>query len=71
MVKLLYYAREVDTILLVDMVSVSDNQANRNETTAQAIKQLLDYCVTHLDDTIHNKESDIVLCVHSCGSYLS
>ena len=42
LVTLLYYAREVDTIILVDLVSVSDNQANRNETTAQAIKQLLD-----------------------------
>ena len=42
LVTLLYYAREVDTIILVDLVSVSDNQANRNKTTAQAIKQLLD-----------------------------
>ena len=32
--------------------SISDNQYKSNETTSQAIKQLLDYCDTHPYTTI-------------------
>ena len=70
-VTLLYYARAVDPIILVALGSIAVNQAKRNETTAQAIKQLVYYCATHPDSTIRYKQLDMLLCVRSDGSYLS
>ena len=44
---LLYYSRVVDPTILVGLGAISVNQPNRNETTAQAIKTMLDYRATH------------------------
>ena len=55
---------------MVALVSISHIQSKINETTVQAIKQLLDYCATHLDATIIYKQSYMVLRVHSYGYYL-
>ena len=49
---------------------IDDNQDNINETTYQAIKQLLYYCTTRTYATISYKESYMVICVHRDGSYL-
>ena len=45
-------ARAVNTTMLVALGSIVVNQSNRNEATAQSIKQLLDYCDTHPYSTI-------------------
>ena len=67
---LIYYTRAVESNTLVALVYIADNQYKSNKMTAQAIKQLLDYYATHLNTTICYKERDMVLCVHSDGSYL-
>ena len=61
----LYYARSVDPKVLVALGSISTNQYNINETTAQAIKQLLYYCIQHPDATIIYKQRHMALNVNS------
>ena len=63
----LYYSKAVDSTILVDLGSIDANKSNRNETTAQAIKKLLDYCATHPYSKIRYKQSNVVLCVTSDG----
>ena len=50
--KLLYYTRVVESTILEALGYIDANQDNIKETTAQDIKQLLDYCATHPDSTI-------------------
>ena len=68
MVTLLYYARVVDPTVMVALGSISSNQDNINETTAQSIKQLLYYCDTHKDATICYKKNRMVIRIHSDSS---
>jgi hypothetical protein len=49
---LLYYARAVDPTMLVALRTISAQQANGTEATANAIIQLLNYCATHPVSTI-------------------
>ena len=56
---------------MVDLGSISANQAKINETTVQDIKELLDYCATHPNTTIRYKQSNMVIFVQSDGSYIS
>ena len=51
-ITLLYYARSVVHIMLVALGSIAANQAKRNKTTSQAIKQLFHYCDSHTNSTI-------------------
>ena len=53
--------------MLSELGSIAENKANSNETTVQSIKQLLNYCATHLDATKIYNQNEIVLCVHSDG----
>ena len=69
--KFLYYSRAVYPPMLVDLRSISDNQANINDTTAEAIKQVLYECATHPDATIIYNQSNMVIHIHSYGSHLS
>ena len=57
--------------MLVALGSIYVNKYNSNKKTAQAIKQILYYCSTHPDVTIRYKEGNLVLRIHSYGSYLS
>ena len=68
---LIYYARAVEPTMMSELGYIYENQANSNETTAQATKQLLDYCVTHPDATRRCNQNDMVIRVHSDGFYLS
>ena len=70
-VMLLYYSRALYPTMLVALGSISENQTTINETTSQAIKQLLDYCATHTDATIIYKLSNMMFRIHSSGLYLS
>ena len=68
---LLYYARAVDSTMLVALGTLASAQAKGTEATAQAITQLLNYCATHPDAVVQYKASDMQLHVHSDASYLS
>jgi hypothetical protein len=68
---LLYYARAVDPTTLVALETISMQQSNGTEATANAIVQLLNYCATHPISTIRYQASDMILRIHSNASYLS
>jgi len=68
---LLYYACTVDPTLLVALNTLALQQATATQATAKDIDQLLNYCATHPDATIHFHASDMVLWTHSDASYLT
>jgi hypothetical protein len=68
---LLYYARAVDSTMLVALSNLSSAQAHGTEATNNAAAQLLDYCATHPEASICYCASEMALQVHSDASYLS
>jgi hypothetical protein len=68
----LYYARVVDPTMLVALDFIATEQSNGKEAKAEAIvQQLLDYCATHPESTIHYRASGMILGIHIDASYLS
>ena len=65
----LYYARAVDSTMLVALGSIAS--ANKSEDTARAITHLLNYAATNPDATVRYIASDMCLKIHSDASYLS
>ena len=68
---LLYYARAIDSTMLVALDTLASAQAQGTDLTAQAVTQLLNYCATHPDVIIRYHASDMQLHAHSDASYLS
>jgi hypothetical protein len=68
---LLYYSLAVDPTMLVALGTIAATQTQATEKTAQAVVQLLNYAATHPDATIRYRASDMILYIHSDGSYLS
>ena len=67
----LYYARAVDSTMLVALGSLASAQTNGTEATTIAITQLLNYCATHPDAILRYHASGMILHIHSDASYLS
>jgi hypothetical protein len=67
----LYYARDVDTTVLMPRNDIATEQTKATEKTQAATNQLLDYLATHPDATIRYHASDMILHIHSDASYLS
>jgi hypothetical protein len=68
---LLYYARAIDPTMLIALSTLAYAQAQGTSSTADAMHQLLDYCITHPDAEFRFHSSDMVLQVSSDISYLS
>ena len=68
---LLYYARAVDSTMLVALGTLAATQAQGTEATMEAAVQLLNYAATHPNATIRYHASDMKLHVYSDASYLS
>eukprot|EP00804_Cyclotella_cryptica_P026302 CCRYP_007636-RA/>CCRYP_007636-RA protein AED:0.47 eAED:0.42 QI:0/0/0/1/1/1/2/0/610 len=68
---ILYYARCVDITILMTLSTIAHEQARAIQRTNLSVTQLLDYCATHPDATIHFRASDMVLNNHSDASYLN
>jgi hypothetical protein len=68
---LLYYARAVDSTMLVAIGTLATQQATPTEATMHAITHLLNYCATHPEATLRYTASDMILHVESDASYLS
>jgi hypothetical protein len=68
---LVYYARAVDSTMLVALSAIASAQANGTEQTVDKVVQLLNYAATHPDATVRYIASDMCLWVHSDASYLS
>ncbi|KAI2490331.1 hypothetical protein MHU86_24250 [Fragilaria crotonensis] len=67
----LYYARAVDSTMLVALGSLASAQTNGTAATTIAVTQLLNYCATHPDAVLRFHGSGMILHVHSDASYLS
>jgi hypothetical protein len=68
---LLYYARAIDSTMLVTLGSLATAQTKGTHSTALALIQLLNYCATHPDAVIRFHASGMILHIHSDASYLS
>jgi hypothetical protein len=67
----LYYARAIDSTMLVALGCLAAAQTKGTEATARAITQLLNYAATHPDASVRYQASDMYLHIHSDASYLS
>jgi hypothetical protein len=68
---LLYYARAIDSTMLVCLGTLAAAQTKGTAATTQACTQLLNYAATHPDAVIRYTASDMILKLHSDASYLS
>ena len=68
---LLYYARTIDSTLLMALSNIASAQSKGTEGTQKAARKLLDYCATHPEAKIRYKGSKMALHIHSNASYLS
>ena len=66
---LLYYARAVDSSLLVALSALASAQAKPTEQTRADLHRLLDYCATHPDAKVRFCKSDMLLKIHSDAGY--
>jgi hypothetical protein len=67
----LYYARAIDSTMLMALNSLASQQNKGTEHTAKQITQFLNYCATHPDATLVFYKSDMVLYFYSDASYCS
>lgn len=68
---LLYYARAVDSTILMTVNYIASQQSKATQATETKINQLLNYVATHPNASITYRKSDMKLVVHSDASYLS
>ena len=68
---LLFYARAVDSTMLVALGTLAAAQTKGTEATAKACTKLLNYAATHPNATLCYHASDMLLYIHSDASYLS
>ena len=68
---LLYYARAVDSMLLIALGTIAGERNKPTATTAKAITQILNYVTTHPLAVIKYEASPMQLHIHSDASYLS
>ena len=66
----LYYARVVDTTMLVALSAVSFDQAPPMEETMRKTKHFLNYVASHPDAILTFSASSMLLNLHSDASYL-
>jgi hypothetical protein len=68
---LLYYARAVDTPLIMPINVLASEQSKATHVTADKVIKLLSYCNTHPETKIRYHASDMILHIHSDASYHS
>jgi len=67
----IYYGIAIDNTILVTLNDIAAEQSKATSKTTQKIVQLLNYLATHPLAIIEYHASDMVLHIHSDGSYLS
>jgi hypothetical protein len=67
----LYYARAIDSTILMSLNAIANEQSCPTEMTKERVLQFLDYMATHPDAIVRFYKSDMILNVHSDASYLS
>ena len=67
----LYYARAVDSTMLVALSAIASEQAKPTTNTLAKVMHFLDYASSQDEAILTYRASDMVLAVHSDASYLS
>ena len=67
----LYYARAVDSTMLVALSAIAAEQSKPTKTTMDKVDQFLDYVASQDEAILTYRASDMVLAIHSDASYLS
>jgi hypothetical protein len=67
----LYYAMAIDCTMLVALGLITSTQANATKKTFDEVLWLLNYAASNPDAEIMYSASDMVIHIHSDGSYLS
>jgi hypothetical protein len=67
----LYYARAVDSTMLVALGTLAAAQTHATTNTTKCTNQFLDYASTHPNASVCYVPSEMILHVHSDASYLS
>ena len=67
----LFYARAVDSTMLVALSAIAAEQGAPTENTLAKVHQFLDYAATNPEAIVTYKKSNMVLAIHSDASYLS
>lgn len=67
----LFYARVVNSTMLVTLSSLAAEHATPTERTIQKYLQFLDYTATQDDAIVTYKASKMVLAIHGDASYIS
>ena len=68
---ILYYARAVDSTVLMSLSSIALEQTKATEKTHSRFLQLLDYLASNPDAKIWFHKSDMIMNIQSDASYLS
>ena len=68
---LLYYARAVDSTMLIALGTLAVAQSKGTKETMKAALHLLNYAYTHPDSAVRFYASNMILHIHSDASYLS
>ena len=68
---ILYYARAIDSTVLVALGTIGTQQSKPSTKTQKAIDHLLHYVATHPDATVRFYASNMILNLHSDASYIS
>ena len=67
----LFYARAVDSMMLVALGTLTASQTNGTQATLDAAIKLLNYAASHPDAKVRFHTSKMQLHIHSDASYLS
>ena len=67
----LYYGRALDNKMLVTINDISHEQSSATTSTMAIVNHFLDYAATHPIAKLRYHKSNMILHVHSDGSYLS
>ena len=68
---LLFYARTIDSPIIILLGAIASEQLNGTEATQKASQKPLNYCATFLNAKLYYQESQIPLHTHGGASYIS
>ena len=69
--RFLFYARAIDSNLLMALNTIATQQENATERTAMLVTHMLNYCATFPDAILTYDASDMILHIQSDASFLS
>ena len=69
--KILFYARAIDSNLLMGLNTIATQQENATARTGTLVTHILNYCATYPDAVLTFYASDMILHIHTDASFLS